>query len=65
MPVGDVFISDTGGDVEHDDPALALDVVSISQTPELLLSSSVPDIEANCSEVSGELKRVDLDTESG
>jgi hypothetical protein len=65
MPVGNVFVGDTGGDVEHDDPALALDVVPISQTSELLLSSGVPDVEANGSKVGGELKRVNLNTESG
>ena len=37
MPVGDVLVSDPGGDVEHDDGTLALDVVTVAQTAELLL----------------------------
>lgn len=51
MPVGDVLVRDTGGDIEHDDTTLAVDVVSISQTAELLLTSCVPYIELNRSQV--------------
>jgi len=32
MPVGNVFVGDTGGDVKHDDTALAIDVVSVTKT---------------------------------
>lgn len=65
MPVGDVLVGDTGSNIEHDDTALALDVVSIAETTELLLSSGVPDVEADGTEVGGEGERVDLDTEGG
>lgn len=51
MPVGDVLVCDTGSHVEHDDAALSVDVVSVTKTTELLLSSSVPDIELNLSQV--------------
>lgn len=47
VPVGNVLVCDTGGDIEHDDTALAIDVVTITQTTELLLTSSVPDVELN------------------
>lgn len=47
MPVGDVLVGDAGRHVEHDDTALAVDVVTITQTTKLLLTSSVPDIELN------------------
>ena len=30
MPVGDVLVGYAGGHVEHDDAALAVDVVSVS-----------------------------------
>ncbi len=30
MPVGDVLVGDSGCDIEHDDTALAVDVVAIS-----------------------------------
>lgn len=65
MPVGYVFVGDAGRNIEHDDSALALNVVSIAETTEFLLSSSVPDVEADGSEVGGELEGVDFDTESG
>ena len=45
VPVGDVLVGDTRCDVEHDDPTLAVDVVSISETAELFLTCGVPDIE--------------------
>lgn len=47
VPVGDVLVGDAGGDIEHDDTTLAVDVVSITETTELLLSSGVPHIELN------------------
>lgn len=65
VPVGDVLVGDTGGHVEHDDTALALDVVTIAETTELLLTGSVPDVEADGAEVGGESERVNLNTESG
>ena len=37
MPVGNVLVGDTRGDIEHDDTALAVDVVTVTETTELLL----------------------------
>jgi hypothetical protein len=51
VPVGDVLVGDAGGDVEHDDAALAVDVVSIAQTTELLLPCSIPHVELDLAEV--------------
>lgn len=51
MPVGNVLVGDTRGDVEHDDTALAVDVVTISQTTELLLTGGIPDVELDVSQV--------------
>ena len=65
MPIRHVLVRDSGGHVEHDNTALTLDVISIAQTTELLLSCGVPYIEADGTEVGGEGKRVDLDTECG
>lgn len=45
MPVGDVLVGDTGSNIEHDDTTLAVDVVTITETTELLLTSGIPDIE--------------------
>lgn len=51
MPVRDVLVGDTGGNIEHNDTALSLNVVAITKTAKLLLSGSVPNIEADCAEV--------------
>jgi hypothetical protein len=51
VPVGDVLVCDAGSDVEHDDAALAVDVVSVAETTELLLPSSIPDIELDLAKV--------------
>ena len=51
MPVGNVLVCDARGDVEHDDAALAVDVVSITETSKFLLASRVPDVELNLSKV--------------
>ena len=51
MPVGNVLVGNTGCDVEHDDAALAVDVVSITKTPKLLLSCGIPDVELDIAQV--------------
>jgi hypothetical protein len=51
MPVGDVLVRDTRGHVEHDDTALAVDVVAITETTELLLTGGVPYIELDLAQV--------------
>ena len=51
MPVGNVLVGDTRGDIEHDDTALAVDVVTVTETTELLLTCGVPNIELDLAEV--------------
>ena len=51
MPVGNVLVGDTGSDIEHDDTGLAVDVVTITETTELLLTSGVPYIELDVAQV--------------
>jgi hypothetical protein len=51
VPVGDVLVGDARCHVEHDDAALAVDVVAITKTTELLLTGRVPDVELDRSEV--------------
>ena len=51
MPVGDVLVGNAGSNVKHDDAALTVDVVAISETTELLLTGGVPDIEGDLTEV--------------
>ena len=47
MPVGNVLVGNAGGDIEHDDTALAVDVVTVAETTELLLTGGIPDVELN------------------
>ena len=51
VPGRDVLVGDTRGDIEHDDAALAVDVVSISETTEFLLPSGIPDVKLDGSQV--------------
>jgi hypothetical protein len=51
MPVGHVLVCDAGGNIEHDDTTLAVDVVAITETTELLLTGGIPDIELNLTKV--------------
>jgi hypothetical protein len=51
VPVRDVLVGNSGGDVEHDDAALAVDIVSVTKASELLLSCGIPDIELNVAQV--------------
>ena len=47
VPLGHVAVGDAGASVEHDDCALASDVVAITKTSELLLARCVPHVEEN------------------
>jgi hypothetical protein len=53
VPVGNVLVRDPGGHVKHDDTALAVDVISITKSTELLLTSSIPNIELDLAKVLG------------
>lgn len=64
MPIGDVLVGNPGGDIKHDDATLALDVVAIPQASKLLLPCSIPDIEADGTEVGREAQWVHLDAKS-
>jgi hypothetical protein len=65
VPVGDMLVRLTVGNIEHDDSSISEDVVSITKTPEFLLSGSIPTIETNHTTVRLEIKRMDLNTQSG
>ena len=45
VPIGDVLVGDPRRNVEHDDGALSLDVVPVSQPTELFLSGRIPHVE--------------------
>lgn len=51
MPVRNVFVRDASSNVKHDDAALTVYVVAISQSTEFLLPRGIPDVELNGSVV--------------
>lgn len=51
MPVRDVLVCDARRDIEHDDAALSINVVAISEAAKFLLSSSIPHIEVDLTQV--------------
>lgn len=55
MPIRDILVRDSGRHVEHDDPALSLDVVPVSEPAKLLLACGVPHVEADSAKVGVEL----------
>lgn len=57
MPVGNVLVGNSRSDVEHDDTALTVNVVSISQPTKLLLTSGIPNIELEFTKVGKKAKR--------
>ena len=51
MPVRDILVRDSGSHVEHDDTALAIDVIAIAKTTKLFLAGSIPNIELDGSQI--------------
>ena len=51
VPVGDVLVGNSRSHIKHNDTALAVDVVTITETTELLLTGGIPDVELDGAEV--------------
>lgn len=60
VPVRNVLVGDSRRHVEHDDAALAVDVVAVTQTAKLLLTGRVPDLELDLAEVGEEAEWIHL-----
>lgn len=54
IPLRDIFIGNSGGDIEHDDGSMSSNIISFSESSEFFLSSSIPDIQFNSTSVSEE-----------
>ncbi len=65
VPVGYVLVRNARCDIKHDDATLALDLVAIPQSTELLLPGGIPNVEADSAEVGGEGEGVNLHSEGG
>jgi hypothetical protein len=55
MPVGNVLVSDARCHIKHDDTALAVDVVTVTKTTELLLTGGIPHVELDLTVVLGSM----------
>ena len=64
VPLWHIRVGNSGADVEHDDTAVTTDVVTITETTELFLTSGVPNVELNLTMVSEESHWMDFNTES-
>lgn len=65
MPIRDIFVGYSGGNIKHDDPTLSLDVVAISESTKLLLSGCIPHVETDGTSVGVENQWVYFHTQSG
>ena len=63
VPLGHVRVGDAGADIEHDDAAVATDVVAVAETTEFFLTCGVPHVELDLTVISEEGHGVDFYTE--
>lgn len=60
VPCGHILVCKPRGNIKHDDSALAMNVVSITKSSKLLLTSCVPAVKAQLATVCGEIQGVHL-----
>ena len=65
MPAGDVTVGLAGGDLEHDDGAVTLDVVAVTEAAEFFLAGGVPAVEADLTASGEEGEGVNVNTHGG
>jgi len=63
VPVWHIFIGDARRDVEHDDTALTLDIVAITESTKLLLPCCIPHIETNGTKVGRKVQGMYFNTQ--
>jgi hypothetical protein len=62
IPLGNVLVSNSSGDVEHENSSVGSNVISFSETTEFFLTGSIPKTELNGSVVSVEGDRANFNT---
>ena len=65
VPLGNVLVGDTRGHIEHNDAALAADVVAVTEATELLLTGGIPNVELDLTLGRIEGHGAHLDTDGG
>ena len=63
MPIGDVLVGDAGSNIKHDDAALALNIVAITESTKFLLSGSIPQLQLH-SEALAELDETSVEVDA-
>mmetsp|Transcript_25845 Transcript_25845/g.30460 ORF Transcript_25845/g.30460 Transcript_25845/m.30460 type:complete len:91 (-) Transcript_25845:106-378(-) len=63
MPVGYVFVGDTGCHIKHDNGALPLNIVPVAESAEFFLAGGVPNVELDGAAVGVEEEGVHFDSE--
>lgn len=51
MPIRHILVGDAGGHIKHDDTALPVDVVAVTEAAEFLLPSGIPYIKLDRTEI--------------
>jgi hypothetical protein len=65
VPLWNILISDSGADIEHDNTAVSVDIVSISESSQFLLTSGIPNVEKDLTFGSEERHWMYLDSKGG
>ena len=65
VPLWNVGVGDTGADIEHDDTAVASDIIAVTESSELLLTGSIPNVENYLTMRGIEGHGMNFDTEGG
>ena len=62
VPLGDILVGDSGGDIEHDDGCVCTNVVSLSESSKFFLSGGIPEGKLDGSKVGIEGDGTDFDS---
>ena len=65
VPFGDIFVGDSGGDVEHENGGIGSNVVALSEPSEFFLSSGIPKRKLDGAVIGVESDGADFNTLSG
>jgi hypothetical protein len=65
VPLGNVFVGDSSGDIKHEDSGIGSNVVSLSESAQLLLASGIPNTQLDWSVVSIKGDGADFNTLGG
>ena len=65
VPLGDVFVGDSGGDIEHENGSIGANIIAFSEPTEFFLPSSIPKRKLDGAMIGVESDGADLNALSG